>query len=323
MPKQLSRERSAGLGKESTYGVAVPPTHWVPWTEFNINDRRATITDNSAIGTRDDVLAIDTDYRYSDGNLNGVVYDRLFGLIALAGWGSVVTTDHPSATGVKKHVFTFANSLPSFSIAGKDANESKRFAGALLGSLEISAQTGSFATYTSSWLGRKSADAANTPALVQQTRFRPENVKLYVADSVEELDSADKACMTSFTFGLNNNLSTNACLGSEDPDFDPGVRGLSLSLNKTYVDTEFKDMVMGTAPKAFRIEMKNTAVQIGTSSPTNPSVTLDFETGLFSEWSREGGLDDLMTEAINYQPLRSFATGKSVTLTITNTETSY
>jgi len=186
---------------------------------------------------------------------------------------------------------------------------------------------GSLATYASQWMGRKSVAESNTSAVTKGNSFLPGQIKLYVADTVDALDEATKSCFTDFTFTLNNNLSTNGCLGSIDPDFDPGVRNLALTLNKTYVSTEFKDLVMGTTPKAFRIIMENTDVVIGSASEpeanTHPSVAIDFEPGLFTEWSREGGLDDLMTESINYQPLHSFSAAKSLTMTITNMETSY
>jgi len=80
MAKQLGRQRSTGLGKESTYGTAVAATNWFPIQENSINDRKATVTDNSGTGTRDDILSTGIDYLYSDGNINGVIYDKHFPL---------------------------------------------------------------------------------------------------------------------------------------------------------------------------------------------------------------------------------------------------
>lgn len=323
MAKLIGRERAAGLGKESVYGTAVAPTHWIPFQEFTINDRKDVLTDNSGTGTRNDTLATDVNYKYSDGNINGIIYPNTFGMIALAAFGRVTTANHPTATGVKVHTFDFADTLPSFTIASEDKNEEVRYPGAVLNELTISAQTGSYATFTSSWLGRQSSPSTVTPAFTQETRFRPQDVKLYFADTVANLDSATKFCATDFTFTIGNNISPTFCLGTQDPEYDPGVLGLDLTLNKTYVNTSFKDMVMGTDPKAFRIEMVRSDVSIGTVTPTNPSVVIDFEPGLFTDWSREGGLDDMLTEAINYKPLRSFTTGKALSMKITNTETSY
>lgn len=327
MAKILGRQRAAGWGKESTYGTPVAATHWIPFQEFSLEDQVTTLTDNSGIGTRDEVRGVDTDYLHSEGSQNGIIYDKSFGLIALGAWGSVNTANHSTADGVKVHTYSIANTLPSFTISTEDANEEGRFAGVMVNQLTMSGTTGGYASYSADLLGRKFAASSVTPSFTEEVRFPSKYVRLYFADSVAELDSATKFCATDFTFTLNNNLSTNPCLGSEDPNFDHGVLGMTLEFNRIYVDTTFKAFVTGQAKKAFRIELKNTAIAIGTdeepSNNTNPTIQIDFEPGMFSSWSREGGLDDLMTEAVSFTPIRSYSQAKAAALKITNLETSY
>ncbi len=319
----LGRTQYVGFGKESVAGTAVAPTSWMPFQELTVEDLKQTITDNSGFGTRFDVLAVDTDQERAEGNINGLVYDQTFGHILNAGLGSVTTATHPTATGVKVHTFKTANTLPSYTIAKKDGNESTRTAYGMLNQFELTVQGGQYATFTSSWLAHKGAATANTPALTDQTRFRPKDVHVYVADDVAGLDAAAESKFTSLSFTYNNNLITDPTLGSTAPDYYPGVVNSSISFSKLYLNTDFKDLVFGTAKKALRIALINTDVQIGTGTPTNPSIVFDFEPGFFSEWSRDGGLDDLKTENISYQPIYSTSASQQFTVKATNTQTSY
>lgn len=323
MPPILGRTQSVGLGKETTAGTAVAPTVWIPHQDLTIEDRKDVITDNSALGTRYGAFAVDTDLERAEGNINGLVYDRSFGHIALAAMGSVATAAHASATGVNVHTFNVANTLPSYTISKKDGNESVRHPYSVLNSLEISVEQNGYAGYTSSWLSRKGSAAANTVAYTTENRFRPQDVVVKVADTVAGLDAATAARFRNLNLTINNNLITEPVLGTTNPDYYPGVVETSISFGKLYVDTAFKDLVFGTAMKAIRIAFTRTDVSIGTVSPTNPSVIFDFEPGFFAEWGREGGLDDLKSETISYQPIFSTAASKQFTLRITNTEAGY
>lgn len=84
MSAVLGRTRSVGLGKETTYGVAVAPTVWLPQEDVSIEDKIARIYDNSGLGTRNGSFGGDTSMTSASGNINGLVYDRSFGHIATA-----------------------------------------------------------------------------------------------------------------------------------------------------------------------------------------------------------------------------------------------
>ncbi len=323
MPPILGRTTAVGLGKETTAGTAVPPAFWFPHQEATVEDRKDVITDNSALGTRYGAFAVDTDLERAEGDINGLIYDRAFGHFALANMGAVATANHATATGVKVHTYSVANTLPSYTIAKQDANESVRHAFGMNNSLEITVEQGGYAGFSSSWLARKGVAAANTVAYTEQRRFRPQDVKVYVADTVAGLDAATPARFGSLTLSVNNNLFTEPVLGTVAPEYYPGVVETSISFGKLYVDTTFKDLVFGTTPKALRIALVRSDVSIGTVTPTNPSIVYTFEPAFFSEWGREGGLDDLKRETISYQPIFSVSASKQFGLVITNEEASY
>jgi hypothetical protein len=323
----LGRTQFAGLGKESVAGTPVAPTVWIPFQEMSIEDVKDFISDNSAFGSRYNKLATDTSQERAEGNFNGLIYDQSFGFMALAAMGTVSTASHSTATGVKVHTFSVANVLPTFTIAKKDANESKRMAYGMLNQLEIDGDASGYATFTSSWMGHKGETVANTPSFTQENRFRPQDIKIYIADDVDSLDAADPISMTSFKLTINNNLITDPTMGSVTPNYYPGEVETAIEFDKLYKDTTFHDLVFGTAPKALRIAMVNADVVIGSAvdpeDNTNPSVVITFEPGFFSSWKRDGGLGDLKKETIDYDPIFSFADSKMFEIAITNTESAY
>ena len=323
MPALLTRTRAVGLGKESTPGTPVAATVWLPFQDNSIEDRLDRIYDNSALGARYSNFDGDTNQEWSEGNINGLIYDRSFGHLALAAMGAVSTANHPTATGVKNHTFSVANTLPSYTIALKDDNESKRNAYGCLDSLEISVEQGSHASYTSTWRALKGATVSNTPVFTAENRFRPQDVVVKIADTVAGLGAAPALRVNQLTLSISNNLITEPRLGTVQPDFYPGVVETSLSMSRLYLDTTLKDMVFGTTKKAMSIALTRTDTAIGTGTPTNPSVVFTFEPGFFSEWSREGGLDDLKRENTTYTPLFSTGTSKQFGLVLTNMETAY
>src|SRR5215212_4886348 len=126
MPPILGRTRAVGLGKETTAGTTVAPTHWQPQTDLTLEDRVDRIYDTSGLGTRYSAFAGDTNQERAEGNINGLIYDRTFGHIALAAMGSVSTASHGTATGVKVHTFSVGSTLPTYTLALKDGNQDVR-----------------------------------------------------------------------------------------------------------------------------------------------------------------------------------------------------
>jgi hypothetical protein len=319
----LGRTRAVGLGKETTPGTTVAATHWLPQMDLTIEDRVDRIYDTSGLGTRYGAFAGDTDMERAEGNLNGLIYDRSFGHIALAAMGSVSSANHGTATGARVHTFSVGASLPTYTLALKDGNEDVRAGYGMLNSLEISVEQGQYAGFTSSWLARKSASASNTVSYLTENRFRPQDVVVKIASTVGGLAGATALRVKSLTLSINNNLITEPSLGTTSPDYYPGVVETSISLGRVYLDTTLKALVFGTTQQAMSITFTRSDVSIGTGTPTNPSISFVFEPGFFSEWGREGGLDDLKQESVSFQPIYSTSASKQFSLVITNMENSY
>ncbi len=319
----INRLRRVGIGKETTRGTAVAPSDWVPHTELTIEDRDAKIMDNSALGTIHSAFFGDTESQWSEGDLNGVIYDQTFGLLLLATFGSVTSTLKGTETAVYNHSYSVLNTNehPSLTLALKDLNEDVRAAMAMIGSLEITAEQGSYVTYSSSFQARKSLAATNTAVDTAQNRFRPQDFTVRIADTVAGLDAAAPVSVRNLTLTFNKNIIREPSLGTVQPNFYNGVFETSLSFGRLYNDTTFKDYVFSGGKKALRISFTRPDITIGTGS--NPSLVFTFEPGFFSEWGREGGLDDLMSETTTYTPLFSTSAARQLQVVLTNTRASY
>jgi hypothetical protein len=305
-------------------GTPVSATVFVPQQDITVEDKLTQIFDDSGLGTRNGQFAADTSLVWSEGNLNGVVYDGSFGHIAYAAMGSVTNAAHPSATGAYDHTFTIGATLPSYTISLSDGNESVQVAGAYLDKLELKMSQGAYVTFTSSWKGLKSASGSVTPSFTAESRYRPQqDVVIKIASTVAGLSGATALRVKDLSFSLENSLITEPSLGTTAPNFYPGTVKSSLSMGRLYLDTSIKDLVFGATAQAMSITMTRSDVSIGTGTPTHPSLTFTFQPGFFTDWSRDGGLDALKQEKFTYQPIFSTSTSKQFDLVMTNTTASY
>jgi hypothetical protein len=319
----LGRTRAYGLGKETTPGTAVSPVVWLPQQDVTVEDNINRIYDNSGLGTRSENFAGDTNLITADGNLNGIVYDNSFGHLALAAIGSVSDAGHPSATGAYDHTFTPGNTLPTYTIGIKDANESTRSAYGTLDKLELKMGQGSYVSFTSTWKAQQSTSVANTVAYVTENRYRPQDVVVKIASTVAGLSGATALRVKDLTFSIANSVITEPSLGTTSPTYYPGTRKLTLQMGRLYLDTTIKALVFGSTQQAMSITLSRPDIAIGTGTPTNPSITLTFQPGFFADWNRDGGLDALKQEKFTYEPLFSTSTSQEFNLVMTNTTASY
>lgn len=322
-PAVLGRSRAIGLGKETTSGTAVAASVWLPQQDHTIEDALDRIWDNSGLGTRNANFQGDTRQEMATGNINGFIYPSLFGHILLAALGTVNTANHGSATGVKVHTFTAAETLPTYTLSSKDINESTRAAFGVLNTLQIAFNVDGYVGYESGWMARRGTSVANTPSYTTEKPFRPQDVVIKAATTVAGLSGATALRMREGSLNLNNNIETELTLGTVAPDFYPKTFETSMALTRRYLDTTIKDLVFGTTQNAISIKMTRSDVSIGTGTPTNPSLEFIFEPGFFSEWSRSGGLDDLKDETSSFAPLFSTATSKQFSAVLTNLTTAY
>ncbi len=325
MANIIGRLMSVGLGRETARGTAVAPGYWVPQTEFSVMDRDEKIMDDSGLGRIEQTHDGDQNHQWAEGAISGIVRDRSFGLVLLAAFGQVSSVAKASPnTAVYDHTFTVlnTNTHPSLTIASKDANEDVRMALGMLSRLEINAELGSYVNYTADFIARKSAAVANTVSYLTENKFRPGDITLKIADTVANLGAASATQIRNFTLTIEKNTEPDYALGTTNiVNIFNKQFTTSMSFSVLYGDTTLKDLVFGGAKRAMSITIANTAVTIGSSA--NPTLVFTFQPGFFQSWEKDGGLDDVLTQNIEFTGLYSTSQSAEISAVLSNTATSY
>ncbi len=324
MANIIGRLMAVGLGKETTRGTAVAPAFFIPQTEFSVFDRDEKIMDNSALGRIEEMHDGDQNHQWAEGSLAGNIRDQSFGLILLAAFGQVSSALRGTETAVYNHTFSVANTNthPSLTIAAKDANEDIRMALGMLGRLEVRFEMNSYMAYTADFTAKKSAAATNTAAYTVENKFRPQDVTLKIAPTVAGLGGATATQIRSLTLTIEKNIEADYALGTTNiVEIFNKQFTTSVSFSARYGSTALKDLVFNGSKQAMSITIARPDVTIGTAS--NPSLTFTFQPGFFNSWEKDGGLDDILSQNIEYTGLYSTSGSAQLTATLTNTVAGY
>lgn len=104
MTLRIGRKAFIGLGKETTPGVPVPPTVYIPWTDQTLMERHTPIADIAAKGTRDAERGSVSGKAWGEGSVTVNLDGSNVGYLFLMLFGSVSSAT--AAGSVKDHTFT-------------------------------------------------------------------------------------------------------------------------------------------------------------------------------------------------------------------------
>lgn len=324
--------RSAlGIAKETTPGT-IPAANtfvWFPVDEFSINPEVNKASLDSAVGRTEDSRGYRTTSTISNPTFSGELYDKLFGHLLLAAYGQVSTTADDPETGVNTHDFSNdnINTPVSFSIAffdpEVDPTNSKVVARARLDNCPININTDDFINYTATFKGNFPTEVSGlVPAYIEETNFTAEDVTLRFSDTIANMGAGTDRKFTAMQLTLTRGANAEVCNGDTNPaEIYTGRFGSEITLDKSWVDDTFYDEFVGDTENAMRLTIANTNVTIGTS--TNPTLQVDFNKILVTQWSESRPLNDKITEAITIKPAYKLSEGAMTTAKLINTQTAY
>jgi hypothetical protein len=324
MSKIIGRLRSVGLAKESTKGTAVAPAYWLPYTGFNPNPVIQTKQKDGATGRIEAGYESNIISKYAQPSVDGILTDKAFGLLLLAGLGSVasVAKSAPNAV-VCDHTFTVKNDNdhPALTMSYKDAIYGKQIAYSMLNKLEIEAKLGDFVRYKAEFLSKLEADGALTPAVTAENAFVPKHITVKIADTVAGLAGASAVALQSVKLSVNKNGEVVFGLGSDEPASIVNKElEISGDIECLLNDNSWKTLFTGGTSKAMSIAITSDTV-IGTSG--NPAVVFTFNKVVFNTYKENGSLKDLIKESVGFDTLYSVTDSKMVEAVLTNLATSY
>lgn len=323
MSKAIGRKFSIGLGKETSRGTAVSSAFWVPKMNLSIDDKINYAVDESSIGVIEDAIGQDITSKFSEGTLEGRVYDKSFGLILLAAFGTETSsTQVGGETLVYDHLFNVSESAQhtSLTINAVDPNDGtgRQFTLGMIEALEINVEIGQYLTYKADFRANASAQGATTASFTAENGFRPQDGIIKLAANLAGLGAASAISVKKGTISIKKNLEDDVIIGSVTPADRLNkafvVEGtLELMYDaRTHIDTN----LIGDASQALRVQFANTSVTIGSAS--NPTITFDLAKIKYQEVARKMNNNDLITQTIKFKAFYSLSDSVMIKATLRN-----
>lgn len=147
------------------------------------------VNDESSLGVIADAVDSYVTKRWAEGNIEGNVNVNNFGYAMLSAFGSVSSAE-TVGTGAYQHDFSVleSNEHPTLTIGVDDPVEGDlAFAGAMLESLEVSAEVGGFVTFTASYKSKKEASATHTVVYTTDYTLLARHCGIKLADTLAGL----------------------------------------------------------------------------------------------------------------------------------------
>lgn len=323
MTNIIGRLEDVGIGVESTRGTAVAPSYWLATSDKTFEDRASVILDDSAYGVLGEHSQATLAKQWADGSLAGNVGQNSIGVLLVGLAGNVPT---PSvSSGEYTHTFVQTNSVTnkSLTVAFKDANQDLRFANAMLDSLKLSWETDKFFNFEAQFMSKKSASASNTVSRAAENRFAAKDSVIKIASTQGGLDGASALAVRSASITFAKNVEDKQNLGSVDvADVLNKSMVITGTLEIYYDGTTYKDYVFNETERAVRLSVVNTDVTLANGS--NPTIEIDLYRVRFSDWDRQRGSNDVVTETVNFTALTDFSNSqKQYTIDVLNGVSSY
>lgn len=324
MSKFIGRLADIGFAKEATRGTAESSaTYWVPKLSLSMDDVIDQAVDESSQGVIEDATGASVIAKRAEGELEGNIGDRSFGLLLLSALGSVSTTG-PSQTTVYTHTFSVSQDAQhrSLTLFLDDPNQDYTFALGMIDTLDIDVALGQFAKFTAGFRSKAGSTATLSPSYTAENRFLPHHGSLKIASDLSGLGAASAIDIKSVKLAIANAVEEDMKLGSIAPaDILNKQFAVTGTVELVFNDNTFKTDMLADTAKAMRLRLTNTDVTIGSS--LNPQITIDLARVKFSNFSKNYSNGDIVTATVDFKAFYSIADSKMITVELINTATSY
>ncbi|MBX9770802.1 MAG: hypothetical protein K2X29_05500 [Candidatus Obscuribacterales bacterium] len=303
-------QQYATLVKEATWGVFNPtPTYlYLPVTSYGVQIQQNFVQAQLFTGLWEN-------------RHNRAVSATVSGQMALPLWGY-----HKGGKSIAAHVLDWAlvrstpSTLDSYSVdwAQPEVNSHKRHLGLRVNTLTLTAENQGTVNCQLDLAG-KSEVPGSPQAIVETDPFPQEgvfsDVEFRLTDGATSVVAGDALEIRSMTLTVNNNLQTIHSNSYYPSRIHPGMRTATLSVT-IFKDSDVYDLVS----RASTLQEYNGSINLkiphsGTTTGVYTTVNLDFDRMSFSGKSEAGGLNDLVTETLNFQILKPSSTDKSIMVT--------
>lgn len=323
MTKVIGRKFSVGIGKESSRGTAVAASFWIPKTDVAVDDRINFAIEDVSIGVIEDAIDQDVTGKFSEITVGGNVYEKSFGLILLATFGTE-TSQTLVETGVYDHLFNVAatSQHTSLTVAVADPNGGTglRYALCMVDQLELSFEINNYLKYQVDMRGNANTATANTASFTAENLFRPQDGTVKLATNLAGLNAASAIAIKKGSLTIKKNLEDDFIIGNvvaaDRLNKEFSVEGM---LELIYDDRAMVDTYMlADLAQAMRIDFENTSTLIGATK--GPKLTIDMAKVKMQEVSRKIDNSGIIMQTVKFKAYYSISDTSMIKATLRNTQ---
>lgn len=319
----IGRQINIGIGKESTRGTAVAPSHYIRQMSADVDDKFEGVLSEQSIGILEESDEFDVTKRWSEGSIEGRVLDSSFGLILLATMGTVASVESADA-GVYDHTFTVNQTTvhPSLTLDIKKSDiEQKKYANCVIDSLEITADPAELVKFNASFMGKKGEASTETPSYGSENGFLGKHVTVKLADTYAGLSGASAINVNNLSLTITKSVASDDILGSIEPDdFYNGRFIVEGQMELLFDATTYKDKALAGDRQSLQIAIANSDVTIGATS--NPTITVELPKIKITEYSEARELDEIVRQTVSFKGLYDTSESKMIDIVLKNEDTS-
>ncbi len=314
MAKYIGRLVKLGIARESTRGAGSAPIYHIPRVSLTFDDKVIQARVVGSLGKLADSEEAFVTTRYAQGDLEGEIRSKSFGMFLYAMLGTYTAPGAP-LDGAYIHPFTISqsNQHQSLSFVVTDDNTTESYKLVMLDSLEITAELDEVVKYSASFMSKKGNASSDTiPNVVDEFKFTKKHLRFKTATTIGGLDSASAVSIKSLTLTIAKNVELDDVLGTAEPE-DILNRQLSVegSISLNYNDETYKDFMTGGTNRAVEIAFINTDSSIS-GGTTNPSLKIQLPRVDFFDWEPDNSLDEIVTQTFSFKASHDIANNQDI-----------
>ena len=310
MSKFIGRLCNLGIGKESSRGVGVAATYWLPKSTLSFDDKVQKQVSSLSYGNigafgNQSLVA----QKWGEGDFESVVEDKSFGLLMLAALGTVSAA---SFNGAYKHTYTLQNDCQhdSLSLYVDEPSGDLLFELTMLEKMELEFTPDDLVKIKCEFKSKSSAATISTETYVTQDKFLGRHLAFKIAALASDLTAATAISLKSLKLTITKNLILNQVLGTVQPEDILNKQFLiSGEFELDYESRAYANYMLDGSYKAMRLDCVNTDVTIGT---TNPAFRFDLSRVEFDAWEVTRDNDELASQKIQFQALYDITNGNII-----------
>lgn len=326
MSKYIGRLVNLGIAKESTRGAGAAATYWLPRTVLSHDSKADKMPSSESLGVIEDAADYFVMKQFAEGNVEGEVRDKAFGLFLYGMLGSVSSA--VKETTAYNHTFTTSatNNHQSLCFEVDDPDDDMRFNLVMLNELTINLELGEIVKYIANFRSKVHQDTSGLSAsYTSENRFLARHATVKIATNRAGLTAASALELKRFSLTVRKNLVDDDKLGSIQMDDilnkQLEVEGeMELNLN----DKTTRDLALDVNTyRAMRLDLLNSDITIGATS--NPQLVIDMPRVGFYDWNADKSLDEIVKQTIGFKALYDVANSENAIYSaiLTNEATSY